>query len=110
VSGALRCEDAAAATARSLPVEWQQDTMVIDLRGLAGNGECSMRPGGTAGWPERIALRVVPGLTPALEVVADQRLRWPASGGAVGDAVDLTLPHALHSPATPEIRLRWGPN
>lgn len=108
VPGALHCEDPASATERSLPVTWQQDTMVIDLRGLAGSGECSMRPGRAAGWPERIALRVTPGLAPALEVIADQRLRWPATEGAVGDAVDLMLPHALHSPTTPAIRLRWG--
>ncbi len=82
--------------------------MVIDLRGLAGAGECVLRPPGAAGWPERIALRVVPGITPALEVLADQRLSWPASQGPVGSAVDLGLPHALHSPATPEIRVRWG--
>ena len=104
----LRCDHGSPAAGRDLPYAWQRDTMIIDLRGLAGDGDCVLRPAAAAGWPERIALRVTPGSTPALEVLADQRLRWPATAAAGGNAVDLVLPHALHSPATPEIRLRWG--
>jgi hypothetical protein len=103
----LGCEGEGSALTRSFPAAWVRGVLVIDLTGLTGDGECSMRAVGAGGWPERLALRVVPGVTPALEVVADQRLRLPVAG-AGGASVELMLPHALHSPATPRIGLRWG--
>lgn len=93
--------------AGSLAGAWRRDVLVIDLTGIAGDGECTLSPPGPGGWPERLALRVLPGVTPALEIDADQRLRLPAAAAA-GSASELVLPHALHSPATPQIRLRWG--
>lgn len=106
-SAVLGCEGEGSAVTQSFPASWRSGVLVIDLTGLAGDGECTLRPVAPGGWPERLALRVAPGVTPALEIVADQRLRLPVAG-ASGASVELVLPHTLHSPATPRIGLRWG--
>lgn len=89
------------------PQYWKRNTLVVDLQGASGTGAITMKPG-AAGWPVRIAFRVMPGSVGLLEVQADQRMLMPVTRDGT-KPVDLELVPGVYTPKTQQITVRWEP-
>jgi hypothetical protein len=96
------------APATAFPQYWKRNTLVVDLQSASGNGSVTLKPGASAKWPVRIALRVRPGTVGLLEVQADQRMILPVT--REGDKpVDLELVAGVYTPKSPQMIVRWEP-
>jgi hypothetical protein len=96
------------APATAFPQYWKRNTLVVDLQSASGTGSITLKPGESAKWPVRIALRVRPGSIGLLEVQADQRMILPVTPS--GDKpVDLELVPGVYSPKSPQMVVRWEP-
>lgn len=103
---AITGADGAPATA--FPQYWKRNTLVVDLQGASGSGSVTLKPGDSAKWPVRIALRVRPGSVGLLEVQADQRMILPVA--REGDKpVDLELVPGVYTPQSQQMVVRWEP-
>ncbi len=103
---AITGADGAPATA--FPQYWKRNTLVVDLQSASGNGSVTLKPGASAKWPVRLALRVRPGTVGLLEVQADQRMILPVT--ASGDKpVDLELVPGVYTPKSAQVVVRWEP-
>ncbi len=103
---AITGADGAPATA--FPQNWKRNTLVVDLQSASGNGSVTLKPGASAKWPVRLALRVRPGTVGLLEVQADQRMILPVT--ASGDKpVDLELVPGVYTPKSAQVVVRWEP-
>jgi hypothetical protein len=103
---AITGADGAPATA--FPQYWKRNTLVLDLQAASGAGSVTVKPGESAKWPVRIALRVRPGSVGLLEVQADQRMILPVS--REGDKpIDLELVPGVYTPKSPQMIVRWEP-
>ena len=96
------------APATAFPQYWKRNTLIVDLQTASGSGSVTLKPGESAKWPVRIALRVRPGTIGLLEVQADQRMILPVS--PQGDKpVDLELVPGVYTPKSPQMIVRWEP-
>ena len=96
------------APATAFPQYWKRNTLVVDLQSASGSGSVTLKPGESAKWPVRIALRVKPGTVGLLEVQADQRMILPVA--REGDKpVDLELVPGVYTPKSPQMVVRWEP-
>jgi hypothetical protein len=103
---AITGADGAPATA--FPQYWKRNTLVVDLQSASGNGSVTLKPGASAKWPVRVALRVRPGTVGLLEVQADQRMILPVA--AEGDKpIDLELVPGVYTPKSAQMVVRWEP-
>ena len=104
---AITGADGAPATA--FPQYWKRNTLVVDLQSASGNGSVTLKPGASAKWPVRVALRVRPGTVGLVEVQADQRMILPVAPS--GDKpIDLELVPGVYTPKSPQMVVRWeGP-
>jgi hypothetical protein len=100
--------DAGAGSPAELPQFWERNTLVIDLRAVSGSGSATLAPRPHAGWPVRLAFRVVPGGIGELEVKGAQRTVFVVAGVA-GAPLELKLDPGVYTPRTPAITLVWGP-
>ena len=88
---------------------WKRNTLVLDLKGVAGSGSIAVRPQPSTTWPVRLAVRVTPGSIGSLEARAAQRVVLPIA--ATGTApIDLELPPGVYGPRTEELQVSWGPS
>jgi hypothetical protein len=85
---------------------WDRNALLLDLTGLAGEGEVTLGPSALHGWPIRLEFRVRPGAIARLEVQASARVVFevPAQGAPLVFklAPDAYGPHSAH------ITLRWS--
>ena len=96
------------APASAFPQYWKRNTLVVDLQSASGTGSITLKPGESAKWPVRIALRVRPGSVGLLEVQADQRMILPVT--REGDKpVDLELVPGVYTPKSQQMVVRWEP-
>jgi hypothetical protein len=96
------------APATAFPQYWKRNTLVVDLQSASGSGSVTLKPGESAKWPVRIALRVRPGTVGLLEVQADQRMILPVA--REGDKpVDLELVPGVYTAKSPQMVIRWEP-
>lgn len=103
---AITGADGAPATA--FPQYWKRNTLVVDLQSASGTGAVTLKPGASAKWPVRLALRVRPGTIGLLEVQADQRMILPVA--PEGDKpVDLELVPGVYTPKSAQMVVRWEP-
>jgi len=87
---------------------WERNTLVVDLRSVSGSGSATLAPRPQAGWPVRLAFRVVPGSIGELEVKGTQRAVFVVGSGSSAP-VELKLDPGVYTPHTPAITLVWGP-
>jgi hypothetical protein len=92
-------------SAAGFPQYWKRNTLVVDLQSASGTGAINLKPG-AAGWPVRVAFRVMPGSIGLLEVQADQRMLMPVTKEGT-KPVDLELVPGVYTPKTPQITVRW---
>lgn len=90
------------------PQVWQRNDVVLDMAGVAATGSAVVMPRSGLAWPVRVALRVTPGMTGAIDVRGAQRLLIPVPVTGAG-SVDLELPPGVYVAATKQITLSWGP-
>ena len=96
------------APATAFPQYWKRNTLVLDLQAASGAGSVTLKPGDSAKWPVRIALRVRPGSVGLLEVQAEQRMILPVA--REGDKpIDLELVPGVYTPKSPQMIVRWEP-
>ena len=90
-----------------LAQSWHRNALRVELTGLSGAGDLTLRPAAGHGWPIRLEFAVRPGSFKQLEVRGEQRvvLTVPDTGAV---AV-LAVPQGLYAPATTELALRYGP-
>jgi hypothetical protein len=103
----LRVEAGEGSSAQLLQF-WERNTLVVDLRSVSGSGSATLTPRPRAGWPVRLAFRVVPGSIGELDVKGAQRAVFMVEGAA-GAPLDLKLDPGVYTPRTPAITLVWGP-
>ena len=96
------------ASAAEFPQYWKRNTLVLDLQSVTGNGGVLLEPRSGAGWPVRLALRVMPGSVGQLEVRGDQRLILPVTASGT-KPIDLELAPGIYTSATAQISVSWGP-
>ena len=86
---------------------WDRNALRVDLAGLSGEGDLTLRPVQGHGWPIRLEFAVPAGAFAHLEVRGAQRviLAVPASGGVSL----LAVPQGTYAPATAELALHYGP-
>jgi hypothetical protein len=89
-----------------LPETWNRNNLRVDLTGLAGEGEFTLRPVHGHDWPMRIEFLVHPGAFGHLEVRGDQRVVLAAP--ADGALAVLVLPQGVYVPATETLRVHFG--
>jgi hypothetical protein len=93
-------------TAPGLPQTWDRNALRVDLTGMAGEGDLTLRPGQGHEWPIRLEFAVRPGSFKHLEVRGEQRV--VLSVPEAGPVSILSVPQGLYAPATMELRLHYG--
>jgi hypothetical protein len=93
---------------REFPQFWLRNTLVLDLRDLAGSGSAVIQPRTGTEWPMRMAIRVRPGGVGTVEVTGDQRMVFPVTNEGLR-AVDLNLAPGMYTSGTRQLVVRWGP-
>jgi hypothetical protein len=91
----------------SYPQFWQRNTLVLDLREIAGSGSAVVQPRTGATWPMRMAIRVRPGQVATVEVSGDERMVFPVTNEGMR-TVDLQLSPGMYSPDTHQLVVRWS--
>ena len=94
-------------TAPVLPQTWDRNALRVELTGLAGEGELTLRPAQGHEWPIRLEFAVRPGSFKHLEVRGEQRV--VLSVPEAGPVSVLSVPQGLYAPATMELRVHYGP-
>lgn len=85
---------------------WDRNTLKLDLTALSGEGQASMTPIESVGWPVRLEFVVRPGSFARLEVLALQRVVFEVP--AQGKLLILKVDPGAYEPKTPSITLRWS--
>jgi hypothetical protein len=85
---------------------WDRNTLKLDLTALSGDGEATVMPIGSVGWPVRLEFEVRPGGFARLEVLADQRVVFDVPPR--GRVLTLKLDPGVYAAATVSITLRWS--
>ena len=103
----LVIEAAGTTAAPTLPQTWDRNTLRVDMAGVAGEGELTLRPLQGHDWPIRLEFGVRPGSFAHLEIRGEQRvILTVAASGAVGT---VNVPQGTYAPATKELVVRYGP-
>jgi len=85
---------------------WDRNTLLLDLTGLAGEGEVTLAPSALHGWPIRLEFRVRPGAIARLEVQASARVVFEVP--AQGEPLVFKLASDAYGPHSAHITLRWS--
>jgi hypothetical protein len=85
---------------------WDRNTLLLDLTALAGDGEVTLAPAPTRGWPIRLEFRVRPGAIARLEVQASARVVFEVP--AQGEALVFKLASDAYGPQSAHITVRWS--
>ena len=94
---------------REFPQFWLRNTLVLDLRDLAGEGSAIIQPRTGTNWRVRMAIRVRPGKIGTVEVTGNQRMVFPVTNEGLR-AVDLNLAPGMYIPGTRQLVVRWSPD
>jgi len=98
----------AGGSAASFPQSLERNTLVVDLSGVSGAGNLTLKPAAGNTWPVRLAFKVTPGAIGLLEVHAGQRVVLPITSAA-GAPIELELAPSVYTAATPQMTVSWGP-
>jgi hypothetical protein len=94
------------ASAATVPQTWQRNTLLVDLTHLPGDGSATLTPPPNAGWPVRLAFRVLPGSMASLTVEGAQRVQFTLP--ARGAAMTLQLDPGVYVVKTASLTLHWS--
>jgi hypothetical protein len=86
---------------------WDRNALNVDLTGLSGAGDVTLRPVPGHGWPIRLEFAVRPGSFKHLEVRGEQRVVLTVPD--TGNVAELAVPQGLYAPSTMELTLHYGP-
>jgi hypothetical protein len=107
VADEIAFEAADGSAAPAWPQFWKRNALVVDMQGAGASGVVVLHPKSAAGWPVRLALRIIPGAFAQLEVRGAQRVLLPINASAAAP-LDIELPPSSYARGTPSLRLSWG--